>query len=203
MSDSACTSLVLGESGKVHAEPALILIGISLHVRKELSQVLFGIQKAVVKLLSIMYRQIGKSWRSLVKTSSPSIKQRAIQWRRGPTVVRLDRPSRLDRARSLGYKPKQGIVIVRIKISRGGMRQKRPTSGRRPKHLGVLKIKGHFSSQDTANRRVLEKYPNTKLIGSYPVYQDGRFIWYEVILADTNHPALAHSYDIRKRFPTK
>jgi len=147
-----------------------------------------------------MYRQIGDSWVSMVKRSSPNIRQRAIQWRRGPTMVRLERPSRLNRARSLGYKPKQGIVVVRIKITRGGMRQKRPTSGRRPKHMGTLKIKGHFSSQDTANRRVLEKYPNTRLIGSYPVYEDGRFIWFEVILADTNHPGLQSSYDIRKRY---
>jgi large subunit ribosomal protein L15e len=149
-----------------------------------------------------MYRHISKSWVSMVKSASPAMKQRAIQWRRGPTLVRVDRPTRLDRARALGYKPKQGVVVVRIKISRGGMRQKRPTSGRRPKHMGTLKIKGHFSSQDTANTRALEKYPNTKLVGSYPVYQDGRYIWFEVILADTNHPALQSSYDMRKRYGT-
>ena len=149
-----------------------------------------------------MYRQISKTWRTMIKDSSASLKQRAIVWRHGPTYARLDRPSRLDRARALGYKPKQGMVIVRIRLTRGGMRQKRPTSGRRPKHLGVLKIKGHFSSQDTADRRVLEKYPNTQLVGSYPVYQDGRYIWFEVLLADVNHPALNSSFDVRKRFPS-
>ena len=148
-----------------------------------------------------MYREISKTWRKLVKTGSPDIRKRAILWRRGPTVVRLERPTRLDRARSLGYKAKQGYVVVRIKITRGGMRQKRPTSGRRPKHMGVLKIKGHFSSSDTAERRVLEKFPNTVLVGSYPVYEDGRFIWFEVIVADVHHPVLAGSYDIRKRYP--
>jgi large subunit ribosomal protein L15e len=148
-----------------------------------------------------MYRNIGKQWLSLIKNSSPVFKQRAITWRRGPTVTRIPRPTRLDRAKAIGYKAKQGIVVVRIKISRGGMRQKRPTSGRRPKHLGTLKIKGHFSSQDTAERRVREKFPNTQLIGSYPVYQDGRFIWYEVILADLNHPSMKASYEIRRRFP--
>ncbi len=148
-----------------------------------------------------MYRQISKTWRSLVKQNSPAIKSRAILWRRGPTLVRLERPTRLDRARSLGYKAKQGYIVVRIKITRGGMRQKRPTSGRRPKHMGVLKIKGHFSSQDTAERRVLEKFPNTELVGSYPVYQDGRFIWFEVLVADVHHPGLVGSFDVRKRFP--
>jgi large subunit ribosomal protein L15e len=147
------------------------------------------------------YAHIGKQWRTLIKNSSQVFKERAIAWRRGPTIVRLEHPTRLNRARSLGYKAKQGFVVVRIKISRGGMRQKRPTSGRRPKHLGTLKIKGHFSSQDTADRRVLEKFPNTELIGSYPVYQDGRFIWYEVILVDIHHPSVQDSYELRKRFP--
>ncbi len=149
-----------------------------------------------------MYSQISKTWRSLVKEASPVYKQRAIAWRHGSTVVRLARPTRLDRARAVGYKAKQGIVVVRIKVTRGGMRQKRPVSGRRPKHMGVLKIKGAFNSRDTAERRVSEKYPNTEVLGSYPVYQDGRFIWYEVVLADMSHPSLAHSYDFRKRFPS-
>jgi ribosomal protein L15E len=38
-------------------------------------------------------------------------------------------------------------------------------------------------------------------VGSYPVYLDGKFIWYEVVLADMNHPSLASSYDFRKRYP--
>jgi large subunit ribosomal protein L15e len=66
--------------------------------------------------------------------------------------------------------------------------------------MGTLKIKGHFSSQDTAERRVLEKYPNSELVGSYPVYEDGRYIWFEVIVADVHHPVLHDSYDIRKRY---
>lgn len=148
-----------------------------------------------------MYKQINREWRSLIKAGSPVFKQRGISWRRGPTIVRAARPSRLDRAKALGYKAKQGIIVVRIKVTRGGMRQKRPTSGRRPKHMGTLKIKGHFSSQDTAERRVAERYPNAKVLGSYPVYQDGRFIWHEVILADLHHPSMKASYEIRKRFP--
>ena len=149
-----------------------------------------------------MYSEISKTWRSLVKEASPVFKQRAIAWRHGRTLVRVERPTRLDRARALGYKAKQGIVVIRIKVTRGGMRQKRPVSGRRPKHLGVLKIKGAFNSQDTAERRVAEKYPNTNVLGSYPIYQDGRFIWYEVVLADMNHPSLSRSFDYRKRFPS-
>jgi len=141
----------------------------------------------------IMYQRIEKTFRSMIKGKSKELKLRAVSWRRGPTIVRVDRPSRLNRARSVGYKAKQGIVVVRIKISRGGMRQKRPVSGRRPKHLGTVKIKGHFSSQDTAERRVSEKYPNMSVLGSYPVYEDGKYIWFEVILADAYHRSIANS----------
>ncbi len=138
----------------------------------------------------------------MLSASSGELKLRAVSWRKGPTVVRLDRPSRLGRARSLGYKAKQGIVVVRIKLSRGGMRQKRPKSGRRPKHMGVLKIKGHFSSQDTAERRAGEKYPNMSVLGSYPVFEDGKYIWFEVILADRFHPTIAHSQPYAIRLQT-
>ena len=149
-----------------------------------------------------MYKYVAQTWNRRDKSDFLRFqRQIAIKWRREPTVHRVEHPSRPDRARALGYKAKQGYVVARIKISRGGMRQKRPTSGRRAKHMGVLKIKGHFSSQDTAEHRVLEKYPNTELVGSYPVYQDGRFIWYEVIMADVHHPALSQSYDVRKRYP--
>lgn len=169
-----------------------------------MGKVLFGVTETVEELFvdTTMYSQIGREWRSLVKNSAPVFKQRAIAWRRGATVVRVEHPTRLDRAKALGYKAKQGIIVVRIKIRRGGMRQKRPTSGRRPKHLGTIKIKGHFNSADTAKRRVAEKYPNAKVLGSYPVYQDGRFIWHEVILADLNHESMKSSYEIRKRFPS-
>jgi large subunit ribosomal protein L15e len=65
--------------------------------------------------------------------------------------------------------------------------------------MGVLKIKGHFSSQDTAERRVGEKYPNATILGSYPLYEDGKFIWFEVILADTHHPALVKLCEYQER----
>ena len=50
--------------------------------------------------------------------------ERLILWRKQPVSVRVDRPTRLDRARTLGYKPKSGIVIIRQRVDRGG--RKRP-----------------------------------------------------------------------------
>ncbi|MEM4649883.1 MAG: 50S ribosomal protein L15e, partial [Candidatus Bathyarchaeia archaeon] len=62
-----------------------------------------------------------------------------VKWRREPSVVRIEKPTRLDKARKLGYKAKQGFIIVRVKVRRGGARKPRPRSGRRQKAMGVKK----------------------------------------------------------------
>jgi large subunit ribosomal protein L15e len=77
------------------------------------------------------------------------------------------------------------------------MHRKRPVAGRRPKHLGVLRIKPALSMQKVAERRVLERFPNMNLLGSYYLHQDGLYLWYEVILADTFHPRIIADKEIR------
>ncbi|HEY7733789.1 MAG TPA: 50S ribosomal protein L15, partial [Nitrososphaera sp.] len=101
------------------------------------------------------------------------------------------------RARRLGYKAKQGIVVVRTRVGRGGMRKQRPVSGRRPKHIGVVRIKQGISMRRVAERRVNEKYPNLEVLGSYFLHKDGMNIWYEVILADPGHPAISKDKEMR------
>ena len=145
-----------------------------------------------------MYRQISKAWQGVLHEKAGNIHDRVVELRKEPAMRRLQRPTRLDRARALGYKAKEGVVVVRARVSRGGMRKKRPTSGRRPKHMGVLKIKSAVSSQSVAERRVSERYPNMKVLGSYPLYQDGRFAWFECVLIDPLHPAIAKDYNYRR-----
>jgi large subunit ribosomal protein L15e len=147
-----------------------------------------------------MYSQISKSWQDIFHNKAGNIRERAVILRKEPALLRLERPSRLDRARALGYKAKEGVVVVRIRVSRGGMRHKRPVSGRRPKHMGVLKIKSSVSSQTVAERRVSERYPNMKVLGSYILWRDGRFAWYECILADPNNPSIKSDYNYRRAF---
>jgi len=136
-----------------------------------------------------LYKQISQSWQKNLSKNLGEIKKRAIIWRKESTIVRLNRPTRLDRARSFGYKAKMGFVTVRIKVGRGGMRKKRPDAGRRPKHLGTTKIKAAVSMQQVAERRALKKFPNMSLLGSYFLYQDGKTSWFEIMLCDRNHPS--------------
>ncbi len=141
-----------------------------------------------------MYKYVNEAWQKNLKEKPENIKERLIAWRKEPTMVRLERPTRIDRARRLGYKAKQGFIVVRIKVGKGGMRKSRPRSGRRPKHLGTVKIKANVSAREVAERRVAKKYPNLKVLNSYFLYQDGKHIWHEVILVDLNHPANANKF---------
>ena len=146
-----------------------------------------------------MYRQIGETWQKVFRDKSGDILQRAIQLRKGPTMERIKRPSRLNKARMLGYKAKEGVLVIRIRIAAGGMRRQRPTSGRRPKHLGVLRMKSDEPVQKVAERRVREKHTNLKLLGSYQLWVDVKHRWYECIMIDPAHPAIKKDYDYRRR----
>ncbi len=145
-----------------------------------------------------MYRQISKTWQGIFHEKAGEIRSRAVKLRKEPAMMRVERPWRLDRARSLGYKAKEGVIVVRARVSRGGMRKQRPTSGRRPKHMGVLKIKSDVSSQTVAERRVSERYVNMALLGSYPVWQDGIHAWFECILVDPLNPSIRKDYNYRR-----
>lgn len=142
-------------------------------------------------------------WVQLWRKNSLDIRQRVVSWRKQNAITRIDRPSRTERARRLGYKAKQGIIVVRMRVGTGGMRRKRPQGGRRPKHLGVTKIKAAINMRTVAENRVLERYPNMRLIGSYFVYKDGVHYWFEVILADVMHPRIYKDPSMKKRFSMK
>ena len=150
-------------------------------------------------LCKIMPAAQDKIWYTMWKQNSPELRQRAILWRKQNAVTRIDKPSRLLRARRLGYKAKQGIIVIRMRVGTGGMRRQRPRGGRRPKHLGVTRIKADDNMKKVAQRRVLERYPNMELLGSYFIYKDGMHYWYEVILADPSHPRIIKDKELRKR----
>ncbi len=149
--------------------------------------------------MPVMPSHQDRTWIRLWKENSIEIRERIVKWRKQNAVTRIDKPSRIQRARRLGYKAKQGIIVVRMRVGTGGMRKQRPTSGRRPKHLGVTRIKADDNMKTVAERRVLERYPNMKLLGSYYIYKDGKHYWFEVILADPVHPRIAQDKELNQR----
>ena len=82
-------------------------------------------------------------WLKMWKTNSAELREKAIVWRKQNALTRIDRPSRIARARRLGYKAKQGIIVVRMRVGAGGMRKQRPTGGRRPKPVSYTHLRAH------------------------------------------------------------
>jgi large subunit ribosomal protein L15e len=143
------------------------------------------------------YKYIAEEWAKPEESFVDELmRQRLIEWRRQQTVTRIERPTRLDRARKLGYKAKQGFVIARTRVRRGGMRKQRPRSGRRPKRMGVKKFKPAKSLRLIAEERTAKKFPNLEVLNSYWVGEDGRHKWFEVIMLDPNHPVIKTDKDI-------
>jgi large subunit ribosomal protein L15e len=137
------------------------------------------------------YQYIAEAWAKPEKSYVDSLmRKRLVEWRRQLTIKRVDRPTRLDRARKLGYKAKQGFIIVRVRVRRGGMRKQRPRAGRRPKRMGVKKFKPGKNLRLIAEERAARKYPNLEVLNSYWVGEDGRSKWFEAILVDPHHPAI-------------
>ncbi len=142
------------------------------------------------------YSLMRKIWREKNEELIKNLRKRAIEWRKEKSIVRVDRPLRLDRARSLGYKAKQGFIVLRVRVRKGGFSKPRPRSGRRPKALGVVKHKVNVSLKEEAINRVSKKYVNMHVLGAYEIFRDAKYAWYEVILVDPNHPSVKSSKNI-------
>lgn len=116
--------------------------------------------------------------------------ERLIRWRKEETITPVDHPTRLDKARALGYKSKQGVILVRVKVRRGGLRKRKISKGRRARRKGILKITMNKNIQRIAEERVQRHYPNMEVLNSYSVGQDGMHKWFEVILVDPYNPSV-------------
>ncbi len=134
-------------------------------------------------------KYVNKLWQDPHRNMPALMKERLIKWRREPVTLRLDRPTRLDRARSLGYKAKQGYIIVRQRVLRA--KRMRPTfhGGRRPKHMRRTKVL-NMNYQYVAEQRAQKKYVNCEILNSYEVAEDGKYYWFEIILVDKSHPSI-------------
>ncbi|MBI5390931.1 50S ribosomal protein L15e [Candidatus Woesearchaeota archaeon] len=142
-----------------------------------------------------MYKYIRNLWKN-PQASMPELwKQRLMQWRREPTTIRIEHPTRLDRAHTLGYKAKHGFLMVRQRVDRGGRMRPNITGGRRSKHSRQRKIV-NLNYQNIAEQRAARKFTNCEVMNSYPVGQDGNYYWFEIILVDRTHPEILADKDV-------
>ncbi len=133
-----------------------------------------------------LYQQIRKAWK---KPDTTRVRELMVEWRKDNAVKVIEKPTRLDRARSLGYKAKKGIVVARVRVLRGGRQRDRTNKGRKSKRhtiKKVVKMNYRWVSEQRANK----KFPNLEVLNSYMVAKDGKYYFYEVILVDYSRPEI-------------
>lgn len=108
------------------------------------------------------------------------LRVRCWQYRQLTSIHRASRPTRPDKARRLGYKAKQGFVIYRVRIRRGG--RKRPVSkgitGGKPAGHGIFSLKFQRSLRSKAEERVGRKCGGLRVVNSYWIAQDSTFKYF-------------------------
>lgn len=136
-----------------------------------------------------LYKNLRELWKQPKKNMGDDYKAFLVELRREPATVRLHRPTRLDRARSLGYKAKPGILIIRQRTTRGGHKRPDIKAGRRPKANSQKKVVNK-SYQQMAEEKVSRKYSNCEVLNSYLIAEDGLNKWFEIIIVDRTNPSV-------------
>lgn len=133
-----------------------------------------------------MYAYLRQAWKNPDKEM---LHTRMIEWRAGNSIVKVDKPLRLDRARTLGYKAKKGFVVVRVRLKRGGRQRPRHKHGRMStKQHSRKTLKMNY--QWVAEKRAGMKYDNLEVLNSYKLGKDGKHYFFEVILVDPDKPEI-------------
>jgi large subunit ribosomal protein L15e len=139
-----------------------------------------------------LYHYIRQAWK---KPDKKILREKMVLWRKEYVFTKIENPTRIDRARALGYKAKKGFVIIRIRIRRGGHKRPRPNKGRRSKRLHTNKnLKMNYKW--IAEQRVSKKFSNLEVLNSYFVGKDGQHYFYEVICVDPSRPEIKNDKTI-------
>lgn len=120
------------------------------------------------------------------------LRVRTWEYRQLPAIVRCSRPSRPEKARKLGYKAKQGMVVYRVRVRRGGRKRPNPKGivHGKPKSQGINELKFVRSIKSVAEERIGRRVGNLRVLNSYWVGQDATYKFFEVILVDPSHKAI-------------
>ena len=130
-----------------------------------------------------MYKYVKQSFARSLAERSDAYRKRITEWRGQNVAMRVENPLNPVRAHELGYKAKKGFAIVRVRVAKGKRKRRAPDLGRKP-GKNVKKVPPGISLQRIAERKVLLRHANMRVIGSYVVGEDGTDKYFEVILHD-------------------
>ena len=128
-----------------------------------------------------MYKYIKQAFEEHYHERSAVLRKRITEWRKLGTVARIERPTNLARARTLGYKAKQGYMMARVSVGRGQRKRPHPWGGRKPAK-NVAYLSPGKSLQRIAEEKAARVFSNLEVLNSYFVGQDGVKKYFEVIL---------------------
>lgn len=139
------------------------------------------------------YKYLEELWRKKQSDAMRFLlRLRCWEYRQHGAVKRLTRPSRSEKARRLGYKAKQGFVVYRVKVRRGG--RKRQVASNivygKPSTQGIYALKNQRSLRVIGECKVGRACGNLRVLNSYWVGEDSTYKYYEVILVDPFHNAI-------------
>lgn len=129
------------------------------------------------------YDYIEKVFRNEYKTRPDAYTFRLTEWNKEPTVVRIEKPTNIPRARLLGYKSKRGVVMARVRIRKGRRKRREPDGGRKPGKNGRF-FSMAKSLQSMAEDKAERKFSNCEVMNSYYVGETGKTKYYEIILLE-------------------
>ncbi len=116
-------------------------------------------------------------------------------WRKGEAVVKEKKPLKAWRARELGWKDKPGLIAVVVRVGKGNRKRRQTSGGRKPaKAYDYATL--DKSKQTQAEERANRKFPNCEVLGSYWLWEDGQYKYFEVILADPNNPHVKNDKEL-------
>ncbi|PIK34943.1 ribosomal protein L15 [Apostichopus japonicus] len=98
---------------------------------------------------------------------------RTWHYRQLSSVHRASRPTRPDKAKSLGYRAKQG------------------------KDQGINQLKFQRSLQSVAEERVGRRCGGLRVLSSYWIAEDSTYKYYEIIMVDPFHKAIRRTPDMQ------
>lgn len=135
------------------------------------------------------YKSVKNTFVNEYKSRSPEYKIRLAKWGSEPTISRVNKPTNVARARELGYKAKQGVVVVRVRVIGGKKKRAQVGGGRKPSKSGRF-FSRQKSTQAIAEERAATKFSNCEVLNSYFVGDAGSDKYYEVILLDRTSPVV-------------
>ncbi len=136
------------------------------------------------------YRFVHDAWKRPKKIGN-ILRARFTAYRAQKTVERIDKPTRLDRARAVGYKAKRGYALVRVKVKKGGRRRTLyGRRGRKPSKAGLIRYSPKKSLQWIAEEKAARRFPNMEVLNSYFAGDDGKNKWFECVLVDPKIPEI-------------